>query len=641
MEEAARKFARRILMIHLALLLAVIGIIYAASREVYDTTREQALKQAEARQLILAGQTAKGIEAFYKSILNDLDLLRQAPADEDEGAVTSEKPTTSPTAPPNGIELKPFFQSLMGSDSRTGNTVTARLYASILWKQLQGRVSLLFRVDRDRLGKGKLDRELLHDRGPIQMPLSPVDPKQIHPREIVARSMDWLRAVDKPTIGPFQQITVGDKTESMNLVAVPTPERNRLIVAAVPIAYAQKRFIEDLNRDGDSTNAILADETGTIMIGTNPQLVGREVQSLKDPEVMRLATDYAASPTKAVRTIEREYVLGGQKFPPGLVAIEPVSVGGKKWMLMIITPLSDVDMVVSQIFRRAVYWAIFVVFSMTAILVSSSIQLIRGRIRLERIRHDVINKELKQAREIQMAWLPQQGVSIPSIDIAAINHPASHISGDFYNWFELPGGRMVVTIGDVTGHGMSAAFLMATTQLLVHTTMLRLQDPGRTLTEVNRQLCMQVFNGQFVTMLICVLDVDGQSLEVATAGHYPPLISREGRFEGLAIESQLVLGVEKESRYPTERFILPASASLVMYTDGVLDVRSPEGKRFEMRRLIDSVHGRAESAQSLIDSIVGHVNHFRGNRPLPDDLTMVCIQTQTQPAEAGVEAIVV
>jgi serine phosphatase RsbU (regulator of sigma subunit) len=61
-------------------------------------------------------------------------------------------------------------------------------------------------------------------------------------------------------------------------------------------------------------------------------------------------------------------------------------------------------------------------------------------------------------------------------------------------------------IGDVTGHGMAAAFLMATTQLLVRTTLTRYHDPGRCLREVNRQLCTQGFRGQFVTMIVMVMD---------------------------------------------------------------------------------------------------------------------------------------
>src|SRR2546430_9406908 len=136
---------------------------------------------------------------------------------------------------------------------------------------------------------------------------------------------------------------------------------------------------------------------------------------------------------------------------------------------------------------------------------------------------EIISRGLTQAGEIQLSWRQKKPIATHVIDLAAVNRPASHVSGDFYNWFELPDGRMVVTIGDVTGHGMAAAFLMATTQLLVRSTLPRVLDPGQCMEEVNRQLCLHVYSGQFVTLLIAILDLDRHTAEVATAGHPPPL----------------------------------------------------------------------------------------------------------------------
>jgi serine phosphatase RsbU (regulator of sigma subunit) len=421
---------------------------------------------------------------------------------------------------------------------------------------------------------------------------------------------------------------------------VPVSERtNRLLVAAVPIRIAQARFMDKLNSDADATNAILFDETKTIMAASKAELIGRNVRSLHDERLRKLAREYVGSGKAGVEQITTGYSIAGHEFPPAMVAIEPVSIAGTKWTFMVITPLADVDAVVSRVFKRAVFWAIFVVCSMTGILLSTAVQLIRARVRMERVRAEALTKEMTQAREIQLAWLPRQGVSVPKLDIAAVNQPTNHISGDFYNWFELPDGRMVITIGDVTGHGMSAAFLMATTQLLVHTTMLRLADPGKTLDEVNRQLCTQVFNGQFVTMLVCVLDLETGRLEIAAAGHYPPVLGYNGHFEPLPAESQLVLGVDGDARYPTEVFDVLPGTTLVMYTDGVIDARSPDGKRFGLAGVLDSVRGHTETAQGLVDSVVGRINHFRGTQELPDDLTLVCIQTQGMSARRGAEAV--
>ena len=138
--------------------------------------------------------------------------------------------------------------------------------------------------------------------------------------------------------------------------------------------------------------------------------------------------------------------------------------------MLVSSPLADVDSVVGSLFHRIVLWAVFVVVAMTGILVSTAVQMIRGRVKMERIRHEVLTRELERARQIQQAWLPRTAPACRWLDIAAVNYPAQHISGDFYNWFDLPDGRTAVVIGDVTGHGMSAAFLMATTQLLVRTT---------------------------------------------------------------------------------------------------------------------------------------------------------------------------
>ncbi|HXE53656.1 MAG TPA: PP2C family protein-serine/threonine phosphatase, partial [Tepidisphaeraceae bacterium] len=300
---------------------------------------------------------------------------------------------------------------------------------------------------------------------------------------------------------------------------------------------------------------------------------------------------------------------------------------------LIVTPRHDIDAVVGRLFGRAVLWAIFVALSMTAILVSTAVQLIRVRARAERERHQLLERELKQAREIQLHWLPRGQVDDPMLEIATVNHPASRISGDFYNWFKLPDGRTAVVIGDVTGHGMAAAFLMATTQLLVRNTLPQAGDPGRCLAEINRQLCTQVFNGQFVTLQILIIDSAMGRVEVSTAGHPPPLIHDGVRFEKLDLEPNLVLGVERDATYPTERFDLSPESLLLLYTDGAFEAESPAGEQFGMERLRRSIDGHSNGAQSLIQAVLDAVDRFRAGRPLADDLTLVAVQLQGRYAD--------
>ena len=298
-------------------------------------------------------------------------------------------------------------------------------------------------------------------------------------------------------------------------------------------------------------------------------------------------------------------------------------------------------------FDRIFIWAVVVLLAITGILGSTAIQMIRSRMRLERARTGALRKELDRARDIQRAWLPRESPSAPSVDVAAVNFPANHISGDFYNWFELPDGRVAVVIGDVTGHGMSAAFLMATTQLLVRTTMQQITDPAAALEAVNRQLCTLIFNGQFVTLQIMVINADGCTVSLSSAGHPAPLLSDGQAITAVDADSGLVLGVDEDTIYQTHTIEVPPEATLLLYTDGAADVQSPRGARLGLeglRKICPTCRptkpgGHDADAQSVIDAVVAGVNQFRGARELGDDLTLVAVQFASTVAMPQAELV--
>jgi phosphoserine phosphatase RsbU/P len=174
---------------------------------------------------------------------------------------------------------------------------------------------------------------------------------------------------------------------------------------------------------------------------------------------------------------------------------------------------------------------------------------------------------------------------------------------------------------------MAAAFLMATTQLLVRTVIPRTPDPGACMTEVNRQLCTQAFNGQFVTMLIVLLDLEHGTLEVATAGHYPPLVDDgKGNFRALKMESQLVLAVEPDQVYITEKFHVASESAVVLYTDGIAELQAEDGTRYSTNDLIEALRGPTAVSQVIIDRTLQRVDQFRGKRDIDDDLTLVVMR---------------
>lgn len=660
MEFAVKRFARNVLLLHLLLLLVVLALMLFASKAIREGAREQAQKQAESRQRIIAAQTARGIEAFYHSIVSDMDLLPRQEDDQVErdrltkllsemtkdiqipifGRPKIELPATQPhnRPPPPGNgkpSTRPTFKEMVEAKKPPPSPPRPQygrglLLGQMLGRQLEERVTHMFVVARST-----------QKDGPVQLreiSVAPQDPTAPTAEKLVERYRDWLREVSSQSISRFELFD----GKGYNLVAIPVGrgsspgglQGGTVMVAAVPVSTITEQYLSTLNND-PSTGVLLVNDSLDVMASSRPNLVGVNIGAAGDADLAVNLKESREAGFTGSRVIDHSFRIGGEKFDPALLTAEPIDIAGRKWFIVVGSPLKEVDAVVAALFAKIFIWAIFVVAAVTLILISTSIQMIRNRVRLERVQTESIRKELDRARQIQQAWLPRESPRTPNIDVAAVNFPANHISGDFYNWFELPDGRVAVVIGDVTGHGMSAAFLMATTQLLVRTTMQRLSDPGACLEEINRQLCTLIFNGQFVTLQIAVLDPDGGPIEISSAGHPAPLLAGDKVFAPLAVDSQLVLGVDPDATYQTATVELPPGASLLMYTDGAPDVQAPNGKRFGAAGLHESCpirNGRpldiaTHDARWLLEAVVAKVNHFRGSRELGDDLTLVAIRT--------------
>ncbi|MDB5294688.1 MAG: Stage sporulation protein, partial [Phycisphaerales bacterium] len=560
MEQAVKRFARNILLLHLMVLAVVLGLVLLASRAIRLSARDQAQLQAESRQRIFAAQTARGIEAFYKSIVNDMDLLPRAEDDKDErdrlGGLIREMTREVPLLPP-GVPAVPQLRAMTqpalrppprqglltpnGGNAAAGlgprdprdrrdNTVggggrgggggggggrqpqRGLLLGHLLGRQLEDRIDHLFVVPRPIPTTGTVPvRDVTVKPEPGQGPSA---------EELCDRYRDWLRDAKEQAVSRFELFDGpgGPRTLGYNLVALPIGSGRTVLVAAVKVSTIAEQYLAALNAD-PATGVMLVNDSLTVMAASRANLAGTSLAEEGDPDLSAGLLAFRAEGFKGSHVVAHPFKVGGQEFEPALLTAEPLDVAGRKWFIVVGSPLREVDGVVAALFGKIVVWAVCVVVVVTALLVSTAVQLIRGRVRLERATAHGLRQELDRARQIQQAWLPRESPSCPTIDVAAVNFPANHISGDFYNWFELPDGRIAVVIGDVTGHGMSAAFLMATTQLLVRTTMQRISDPAACLEEVNRQLCTLVFNGQFVTIQILVLDPDGGAAEVSSAGH--------------------------------------------------------------------------------------------------------------------------
>ena len=575
MEKAARRYTTWVLGLHLLMLVALVVMVIFASNEIYSKARRQALDQVKVRQELLAAQSARGIEYFYRSVLNDLELHRRAVA----------------------------------SGGRTGDL------GPLMWEQLRGRAMRLFEV------RGVDLDSVTAEYG---------DEDKTSARDILAKARPALLAMNGQA-GITDTYDFNGVPAALAVMPIKSVERH-MLVAVVPTRAMETRFLNDLN-EPENIGALVLDDHMIVRSAEHRHLVGVNMAQANDPRVRAVAEEAVKTGQRSTREFLEPIRFEGGVHEPAMVTAQPIDLpDGKRWWLGVSSTLADVDTAVGAFFRRVAIGAGLVILAMTAVLVSTSTQMIRGRLRLERFQRETLTRELDQAREIQLLWLPErQGVKIP-IDIAAVNRPASHVSGDFYNWFELGDGRACVVIGDVTGHGLPAAFLMATTQLLVRTIITRVFDPGQCLREINRQLCTHVFSGQFVTLLVMLIDTERNVVELATAGHPAPLVGSGDEFEPLPVEPQLVIAVDEDVPYKTQRFQMKPGTSLLLYTDGMTDVQAPDGSRLGAEGVQKALYGSFTKAQTLLDTVLDTVEGFRAGREMADDLTLVAVQLAGRPA---------
>lgn len=630
MERAARIFAIRVLLLHalafvLLLILTGIGV-----RNAYRRAQEQAIDQAGMRQQLVAQQTARGIENYFQSVLDNIQLLTRSEM-QDVGPLLpgrlphNPRPDGPPGPIPDLLEARRDRAEAAGEPPPAERAVGGSILKAV-WKQIESRASHLIAVRVN-------DEAIVDSQQRAGFPAC----DRLVPSIVTTLSDDAVQGISN-------RLEVDDFAFSLVWVRFSSSEP-LFVVAVIPLDLVGRQFIDPLNDQRQGVGAALYDGKTVVVRAMDPAMIGVNLE--KDavtPGFRKLVGAQRARPTGGIERVENVEFSRGQVIERGVVALEPVRLGSEAiWFVSVGSTIADASGLVEEIFAGTFFWAPILLLVFTAVMVSTALTLIRSRTRLERFRHDMLTNEIAQARQIQLSWLPKAQFHGRGLHVFAMNEPASHVSGDFYNYFPLRDGREVVVIGDVTGHGLAAAFLMATTQMLIRATLTRTGDAVGTLNEVNHELCNQAFSGQFVTLLLVVIDQESGTLEVINAGHPPPILVDDGKVEMLKTKPQLVLGVEGETKYYVQHFPLPdIECTILLYTDGIVECRNEAGQRYSMEKLCEALDGASEVPETLMARVMEIVDDFRGREPLTDDATAVAMritaaETPTQASFAAAQ----
>jgi len=241
--------------------------------------------------------------------------------------------------------------------------------------------------------------------------------------------------------------------------------------------------------------------------------------------------------------------------------------------------------------------------------------------------YDIVDRELRVVADIQRSLLPKKLPQIPGLDLATFYRTSQWAGGDYYDFFELPGGRWGFLIADVSGHGTPAAVMMAILHSLAHGHPGDPDPPSALLQHVNQRLASTytIENDVFVTAFYGIYDPAKREFTYSRAGHNPPRLRKCAQGRVLAIEEVggPPLGLFEEMKYTQATIPLHPGDVLVLYTDGVTEAMNAVGEQFGLDRLDDVIARCGLPARKIVDALVAGVDGFTNGLDPHDDQTLV------------------
>ncbi len=242
------------------------------------------------------------------------------------------------------------------------------------------------------------------------------------------------------------------------------------------------------------------------------------------------------------------------------------------------------------------------------------------------IEKEKLDHELAMARRIQQSNLPKQLPELPGWAVDAHWQPARVVSGDLYDFISFPDGKMAAVVADVTGKGIPAALVMATTRSILRATAQQLVTPARVLAWVNDLLVPDIPEGMSVTCLYALIDPATGHVRFANAGHnLACLCSRQGPRELYA--TGMPLGWLPDRTYDEAEAVVECGETLLLYSDGLTEAHSPHGEMYGFPRLQEHLAARLPDGQTLIESLLRTLIDFTGSgSEQEDDVTLVTLR---------------
>lgn len=240
-----------------------------------------------------------------------------------------------------------------------------------------------------------------------------------------------------------------------------------------------------------------------------------------------------------------------------------------------------------------------------------------------------VQNDLRVARSIQQSLLPKEEPKIAGFEIAGWNQPADDTGGDYFDWEILPDGDVVVTLADVTGHGIGPALLAAICRAYARSSFRVVQSLPAALENINQSLSSELGPSRFVTFVAAKCAPNDSNLEILSAGHGPIFIYSRSDDKFKEMQAQAVpLGILPFFRSDgVEQLLLQSGDLLVLATDGFFEWENDVGEQFGVQRMEEVIRmSRDYGPAEIIANLYAAVTRFCDGGKQQDDLTAVVIK---------------
>jgi PAS domain S-box-containing protein len=240
-----------------------------------------------------------------------------------------------------------------------------------------------------------------------------------------------------------------------------------------------------------------------------------------------------------------------------------------------------------------------------------------------------LDRELASAGKMQQLLLPPTLPDHPGVQFVAHYRTSRHAGGDYYDVMQLDPQRFALVVADVSGHGASAAIVMAMIRAVLHTYDApddAPDDPATVLHHLNRHFRYLWNTAMYATSAVAVLDLEHRRLRIASAGHPPPLLIRDGRVHEMSLTNAPLLFWEELGQIPCHDEQLQTGDRVVFFTDGIPDRQAADDSRFDMPRVMRALGGPGHrDVAEMIGNLVRELDAFGGDTEPDDDQTVLAL----------------